>query len=561
MTTSLRLGAIDLHRPAIDVLIDKINALNTMNLVSSDFTLSAPIAEVGEDYDTKISLNPTAGSIWLNAKWAYYSRVSLESLMRIPTRVVTAGNALLYEILDAVNAAYGVYLQESDIEQAAITYVEPSDPDGPGTVTITARATSVFYKGEFTIPVNTQGRQGLNTYDDEAIYYVLVNTNGMDSLRAYNIRGEEVDTFEPFKGATFSVSNVYHFELLANGNLLLLGEFVYTTTNTFGEVTEFTRKLIKLSPTGEFVETAAGNVYGANYPDIRRVFNDASGAVFAIDPTNAIGGRPSLIHRYTPEGAYDNTFTLGLGAPASHFALHGGFIYVGRVADGIVTITKHTAATGVIDATFGPIVLTANQSLQMYSMAVDAEGVKLLIDIPEGLRLANAPVKNNGVDLWEPGPATAHWFPCLNFTLAGLPKPAVTYWRAGVTGEFTGWMHAVRPVSALSGGWFVFPTGSFHPYYGSQSLILLSASPTGEVVRSIGLDPIQEPRWTDIHSIEHVENGDIAICGEAECVNEELELVTGTALALYNRLGEISATLVTSYEPNVVFKKAVGRVP
>lgn len=561
MTTSLRLGAIDLHRPPIDVLVDKTNAINTLNLVTSDFTLSAPIEEAGEDYDTKISLNPSAGSIWLNSIWVYYTRVSLESLMRVPSRVVTAGNALLYEILDAVNTAYGVYLQEADVEQAAIQYVEPLDPEGPGTVTITTRPTSVFYKGTFTIPVNNQGRQGLNTYDDEAVYYVQVASEGVDTLRAYNIRGEEVDTFEPFKGATFQVAEIQHFEMQPNGNLIVIGNFTYTTTNSFGEVTSFTRKLIKLNPSGEILETAAGNIYGANYPDVKRVFDHAVGSAYVIDPTNSIGGRPSLIHRFAADGSYDNAFTLGLGTPASHFAVHDAHIYVVRSADGTVIVTKHNKITGVIDNTFGPMVLTATAPIQVYAIAVDAEGIKLVVDLVEATRRASEPVLLNGTALWEPGPASAQWFSCLNFTLAGLPKPAVTYWRAGITTEFTGYLWSVEPVFALSGGWLVMPTATFHPYFGSESFIMISAAPDGEVIRSIGLDPMQAPRWRNVFGIEHIENGDIAVCGEVNCVGEDDEITVGTALALYNRLGEVSATLVTSSESGIMFKKVLGRVP
>ena len=72
MTTSLKLGAIDLQRPPLDVFIDKINAMNTLGLVPSDFTLSAPVEESGQTasgtYDTKISLIPTGltirGFLW-----------------------------------------------------------------------------------------------------------------------------------------------------------------------------------------------------------------------------------------------------------------------------------------------------------------------------------------------------------------------------------------------------------------------------------------------------------------------------------------------------------------
>lgn len=560
MTTSIQLGAIDLHRPAIDVLIDKINAINTLSLVSSDFTLGPPVAEAGEDYDTKISLIPSAASIWLNAKWAYYSRVSMESVMRIPTRVVTGGNALLYDILDAVNSAYGVYLQEADVEQASITYVNGADTSGPGTVEITARSTSVFYKGTITIPVNTQSRQGLNTYDDEAIYYVLAQIGGKDTVVAYNTRGENVETFTGFRGATMDVSNVHHFEMLPNGDMLLIGEFEYQMVNGFGETIEYVRKLIKLNPQGNIIDSAAGNVYGANYPNIKRKFEKVTGAVHVIDPLNEIGGRPSLIHRFNPDGTYDNNFSLGLGAPATHFAVHDGFIYVARNVAGVINVTKHNSTTGVVDDTFAPISLSGVAPLAMYSMAADAQGLKLVVDAVEATRSAFEPVMNNGVELWAPGPSTASWFPCLNFTLEGLPASGNIYWRAGLGSEFVGQMVLSDPVDALSSGWLVAPSVSFHPYYGRQSFCLISFSPGGEVVRSVGVDPKQNPIWLNVKSIEHVENGDIAVCGEVECLNNELEVTNGTALALYNRLGELSTTLVTVFGGEV-FKKAFGRVP
>lgn len=567
MTTSLKLGAIDLQRPPLDVFIDKINAMNTLGLVPSDFTLSAPVEESGQTasgtYDTKISLIPSAGSVWINAKWAYYTRVSLESLLRIPTRVVTAGNPFLYDILAAVNAAYGIYLQEADVEQAAIEYATPEDTSGPGTVTITARPTSVFYTGEFTIPVNTQARQGLNTYDDEAVYYVQVDSETADTIKAYNIRGEVVDSFVAFKGATFSVCDIRHFEMLNNGDLVVIGDFVYTTTNGFGETVENTRKLIKLNPVGDIIDSAAGNVYGANYADVKRTFDKASGAVYVLDPTNSIGGRPSLVHRFNPDGSYDNLFNLGLNNPASSFCLFGADIYVATPVLGKIHVTKHNKTTGVIDATFGPVVVSGymDAPLQIYAIAADAEGLKVVVDLVDGVRRASEPLNNNAVPMWEPGPSTAQWFNFLIFTLQGQPKPATKYWQAGLTPEFTGYLWFSEPSYALSGGWMVAPVVTFHPYYGSQSWIMVSSSPDGEVVRSVGLDPKQAPRWKNVQSVEHIENGDIVVSGEVETIGDNLEIVTGNAIALYNRLGEISTTLVVDTTPGITFKKVAGRVP
>lgn len=561
MTTSLKLGAVDLHREPIEVLIEKINALNTLQLNPADFTLGPPVAEAGVDYDTKISLIPTVGSVWINSKWAYYTRVTLESVMRVPTRVVTAGNALLYDILDAVNTAYGIYLQEADVEQATIEYVTPADPNGPGTVTITARPTSVFYKGEFTIPVNTQASQGLNTYDDEAVYYVLAQEAGLDTIKAFNIRGEAVDGFVAFKGATFEVSSVHHFEMLNNGDLMVIGDFVYTTTNGFGETTQHTKKLIKLNPTGEIIDSAAGNVFGANYPDISRLFDKTDGAAYVIDPLNSIGGRVSLVHRFAADGTYDNTFHLAVNSPVSHIAVHGAYIYAVTSNEGVITISKHSKTTGVVDATFTPIVLSGQSPLQLFCIGVDEEGIKVVVDFTEASRTASQPLMFNGAPLWTPGPASSEWFRCLNFTLTGAVKPATVHWRAGITPEFSGSVNELRAVFALSAGWMVLPTYSHHPYYGTQNVMLISAAPNGEMVRSPGNDPKQIPRWFDIQAIQHVENGDIAVCGRSWVVDDNLEIVQGTQLALYNRLGEVSTTLVTSSATDVVFKKVFGRVP
>lgn len=563
MTASVQLGKIDLHQPPLEVLIAKINAINSMDLKSTDFTLSAPVVDVGTDalgrsWDTKITLNPSVGSVWIKALPVTYSRAALQDLMRVQSPVQTAGNAMLYEILDAVNAAYGIYLQEADVEQAVINYVESTDHQGPGTVEIVTRPTSVFYKGSMTIPVNTQARQGLNTYDDEAVYYVLARASGKDTVMAFNIRGEPVETFTAFKGATFSMSNVKHFEMQNNGNMVLIGDFTYTTTNSSGQSTEHIVKLIKISPMGDILETASGNIFGATYAGLQRVFDNATGAMYALDPTNLIGGRASMVHRFLPDGTYDNNFNMGAGGIATHIAFHDGFVYAVRQAAGVATITKHNALTGAADNTFGPLALSLAQGpLSLYAIAADANGIKVLVDSTP----ASTPVRRNGVPIWTPGPASADAFPSLTFTLQGENKPGSIYYRPGYEQEFVGPFSQTTLAKTLSSGWLVFATVGCHPYYGTMCQQLISASPEGEIVRSPGFDPKQAPRFIQINDIQHIENGDIAAVGTSWCVGTDMELTKGTALALYNRLGEVSATLVANHATGVEFKKVFGRVP
>jgi hypothetical protein len=185
----------------------------------------------------------------------------------------------------------------------------------------------------------------------------------------------------------------------------------------------------------------------------------------------------------------------------------------------------------------------------------------LVIDLAEDLRRASEPILLNNEPLWSEAPYSVQWSPCINFTLDGLINPENVYWQAGISHEFIGNIWQDNPLSCLAAGWLVVPTVGVHPYYGTQGYNMLSFAPNGEPVRSLGPDPKQSPRWKTIHCLRRIENGDIAVCGEVETIDEYLELTTGTALALYNRLGEVSTTLVTSAEPSTMFKNVFGRVP
>lgn len=79
---------------------------------------------------------PVTTSQWSDGFEIFYKRIDLNAAMAHGAEVQTSAAANLYDILPAINTAYGLYLTTSDVFDDPITYSDPTDKTKVATVDI-----------------------------------------------------------------------------------------------------------------------------------------------------------------------------------------------------------------------------------------------------------------------------------------------------------------------------------------------------------------------------------------------------------------------------------------
>lgn len=351
-------GALDIARPPNVVLLERINAINGTQYNPDQFALSPIVAEVGTNYNTYVWLMPVASSQWSSGFKVYYSRVQLQDVMVHAAEVATSGSANLYAIMEAINAAYGVYLTEADVFDAVIKYENPLDTAGAGSVVITARATSVFFTGTLTIQINNTVSHGVSTYDDELVHFLAISQAGKDTIVAYNDLGEQVTNYSFMHGVTINSSRIDRIWKRTDGTLLVTGLFNYTETNEFDEQVTSTRKVLSVDRVGKVISASAGNLYGVDYAGLEYAADLDNDRVYVLDTLSQIGGNTHGLHLYLESGAYSNAWTPVLAGRAVAVAPYQDMLYVVTQVDDDAPVLQRLLADGTADPLFTPLPLT-----------------------------------------------------------------------------------------------------------------------------------------------------------------------------------------------------------
>lgn len=136
------------------ILLDLINNDNSTSLAQSAITFGAPTV-VAEDNAsgliTEIVATAASGSGYFGSQTFTYNRVDLGfMLVNEPDLLIETEVTSVYDLLPALNAAFGIQLSTDDIVDAVIPATEP-DVNTP--VTITAKATSLVWAKSVTINV------------------------------------------------------------------------------------------------------------------------------------------------------------------------------------------------------------------------------------------------------------------------------------------------------------------------------------------------------------------------------------------------------------------------
>lgn len=474
-------GALDIARPPKAVLIDRLNAINGLELNPDHFELGFPIAEAGENYNTYIWVMPVASSAWSSGIKAFYTRLPMPEVMQHAAEVKTNGATTLYAILEAINAAYGIYLVEADVFDEVINYSTPGDTASNGTVRIRIRSTSVFFMGEFTIPVNNSVAHGIGTYDEEMLHFLALRpTVGQDTIKAYNELGEVEANFNYLSNVTIQQSQIRTMWKRTDGTLIVLGSFQFVHTTELNESTTYNRKILLLDRSGKAATSSAGNLYGVDFTGLKYVPDFANDRVYVIDVGNEIGGNTSGLHAYTDQGAYDSSFVSGVSAAVRSVAPYEDKLYVTSQVGDNPPVLRRLLANGTIDPDFTPVSLTVASARE----GIDVSRVASITAGESGVSIVLSLELATGA---EAEPAWADW--SRNQQPGGIAAPVLHYGHDGSKNTAIGKAHELLTSNRTGAGYqnsIVANNSSVVMY--SAYLVNPTTGQLGEGIGAIQLD-------------------------------------------------------------------------
>ncbi len=425
----INLTVLDINKPPKEVIIDKINAANSLALQADDFVMGVPTAVVNPDYDTRVVLAPTTTSSWYQQLIAFYTRIRLQDVFAVNLKAFTTGvETTLADILPLLNATYGIYLTVDDVEPASIVFSNPAVLTSTGTVSIVAKPTSALFQGTKMVQINTNNVQGPVIYEDNQTYFAVLNEAGNDTVSAYNSLGAKLDTFRFLDGSLIHSSDIKQMIHWPNNDIMVVGDIDYSHTDSLNVTTRYQHKLVRMNSRGRLNGVSSANRFGVEF-NLRYYPDTTRGFVYVLDSTNQIGGNLHGLHRYNEDGTYDTAFaaTAVNAAPSTIADMtvdDGGNIYISYLAAGDV-IVKKLLPTGADDAAAVVTVHLAMEAAEVADMRASEDGVFVRLKMPVNRTKQNV-ISLNGVELWDPDVVSTEgrWIELVKIGLDMVPDTA-----------------------------------------------------------------------------------------------------------------------------------------
>lgn len=114
---------IPLNQPSKDIVLALVNAANNASETFTTVQFSAIEATpVGSIKDTSLVVTPLNVNIRNGQRRIYYNRIDIATLFQgVPFNVVSQGAQTSHDLIDSINAIYGLQLQQEDVLYELIT--------------------------------------------------------------------------------------------------------------------------------------------------------------------------------------------------------------------------------------------------------------------------------------------------------------------------------------------------------------------------------------------------------------------------------------------------------
>lgn len=224
-----------IYQPSKNVLLDAINAQNSLTIKLTDIVFSAPKdirgtekgTTTGKNTQIKVSAAPV-GSTWSGKKNVYYNRLSLADLPVLLGTTIAIGASMesIHPALTGLNNRYGFVFDTDDLEDSEIEW----NPDGlTGTVLLKAKADSLGWVGQQQFSV-VKGDESLES---------SVTTNVLTGLKYPNGQmGSETPTSIMAQVYSYPFDfTKYQAALMAMTPQVISGQVLTDMTNLLKDIT------------------------------------------------------------------------------------------------------------------------------------------------------------------------------------------------------------------------------------------------------------------------------------------------------------------------------------
>lgn len=306
---------LDINKPAIEILMDKINAENLSELDVGDFLFSAPTAATltFSDINTKVVLTPKVSSGYFNSRDIFYKRIDIAQILdNRNVEILVTTETLLSELIPQINTLFGINLTADDYVDTAI----PALVDGvEHSVVVQIKPTSYLFVGTTNLVLGERAE----TIDDAGYARnIFIVTDSEDAvvyenkLVVLNSDFAVSDNFVPMRNATdITKHRIDKMIPLSNKDLYLGGEFEFSAAVGANPLEALVCGSIILSPTGAVKATSPGLMFG---PGVLSLYglNRGVDKVYVVDPTGLIGVNANNLYRYDNTGALEAYGAIGI---------------------------------------------------------------------------------------------------------------------------------------------------------------------------------------------------------------------------------------------------------
>ena len=361
---------LNINKPAIEILMDKVNAENLSQLDSNDFLFSVPTATTlpYSDINTKVTITPKVSSGYFNSRDIFYKRLDIAQILdNNSIEVLVTTETLLSELIPQINTLYGINLTADDYDDTAIPVAVP---DTEHSIVVQIKTTSYLFVGTANLIL---GQKSISVDDSGYSRNIFIVTDSDDAaiyenkLVVLNSEYAESSSFVPFRNATAVLKfRVDKLLTLSNKDIYLGGEFQFSAALNGNPLTAITCGSVILSPTGSIKSTASGTLFG---PGVLKLYGQNRGVdkVYVVDPTALIGVNANNLYRYSNDGTRDTYGATGIAYTPTLIRLcDDGKLYtvspeyVAPLQSDPLTSAKHIRidrlnVDGTLDGSFSPV--------------------------------------------------------------------------------------------------------------------------------------------------------------------------------------------------------------
>lgn len=539
--------ALDITKAPEQILMDKFNAVNALNLSVDDWVFGEPQSSTTVGYNTKVTLSPKATSQWYASFTLYYNRMNIATILDNDLVSVPRGGALqLSDVITDLNALYGLNVQPEDYFDSPLSIINPNDLDAEVPITFSCKPGSFLFYGTYQLVLNRVVPVVDPVTAEAADIYIVVNQpfeavdkstivcNGSDGQAIAGFRFLRNVSAKTFISVTEMIR-------LKSNDLLLLGTFQFTSDFT-GSNQTYSVNSIVMSPSGA-VKVAQNNLFGANIANSKRYYTHGDDYVYIVDPADTRGSNLGF-YRCDQNGAFDLSFSLlslEYQPTDVYPTKEGKFYTVSHVFYGDWDIDNNPAtlpvsvpqlridrwlSSGDVDPSWTPTIIRATGGNTPWPVVHIEQNY--VANVPSGVYIGfepfdvpnsqdNVPVIN-GVDMIPGGEPVYGFLPIVKLLQNGLIDSAynprqVSYSPEAVFDHTD--VELERNCLASTDQGCVFMTSIKNPITGYRQRLPLYFNADGTLVRLSGDEYVNTYRWTNKAQIFALDNGNFVAYGKA----------------------------------------------